>query len=126
MYYRPEGWENPYKIAAEDVDNSYPNGIPKGYHILYEAGKHDGFEEGADAMLERLRRQGFHFDGAMIFNGFFKGHGFYTMSNKENTGTYTFIPDEVLAETQHREVHLYTGDGELVKDPQCAKCCAED
>ena len=53
--YRPEGWENPFKKTVEDANKSYPNGIPKGYHVLQEAGRSEGFEAGADAMLEGLK-----------------------------------------------------------------------
>ena len=46
--------ENPNKRTTETVNKSYPNGIPKGYHILYDAGLHDGFEEGAEAQLKKV------------------------------------------------------------------------
>jgi len=37
--------ENPYKVMVGDVNKSYPNGIPKGYHILQEAGCNEGYDE---------------------------------------------------------------------------------
>ena len=46
--------ENPNKTTVEAVNKSYPNGIPKGYHVLYEAGLHDGFEEGAKAQTKKI------------------------------------------------------------------------
>lgn len=58
MSYRPEGWVNPYKISREEVDKRYPNGIPRGYHILFEAGENEGFERGADAILKALHERG--------------------------------------------------------------------
>jgi len=52
--YRPEGWENPFNETVESVNKKYPNGIAEGCHILLEAGRNEGFEAGADAMLEGL------------------------------------------------------------------------
>ena len=101
MYYRPDGWENPYKITMEDVDNSYPNGIPKGYHILNEAGKHDGFEEGAEDYEVALKKK----PNSIRVNNYCEYYG-----AKPSNGTWVFIPDEVLAKTQHRRGHLLTGD----------------
>ncbi len=83
--WRPDDWENPEKRTIDDVNKSYPGGVPKGYHILQEAGYHEGFEAGADAILEALRKGGNHLitertiwhpDGVM--------------------GTRVFIPDEVV------------------------------
>jgi len=79
MNWRPEGWQNlkekRYKIGP------------------------DGFEAGADAMLEALRKQGKHITG---------GHGIKTVGDasgyhyEENSSTgfgYTevFIPDEEVS-----------------------------
>ena len=52
--WRPPEWENPHKTTVEDVNKSYPDGIPKGYHILQDAGLNEGYEEGADALLRAL------------------------------------------------------------------------
>jgi len=46
--------ENPSKITREYVNKSYPNGIPKGYHILQDVGYHYGFEDGAKAQLKKV------------------------------------------------------------------------
>jgi hypothetical protein len=55
MSWRPkEGWVNPFQGAFERCQKSYPNGIPRGYHILQEVGHEEGHEEGADKMLKAL------------------------------------------------------------------------
>ena len=56
--WRPDEWKNPEARTIEDVNRSYPNGVPKGYHILQEAGYHEGFEDGADAILKCLKEKG--------------------------------------------------------------------
>jgi hypothetical protein len=49
------------------------------------------FELGADAMLEALRKRGFHVDGDASFSSLAE-HS--TLSNIGNTGNYVFIPDD--------------------------------
>jgi len=56
--WRPKDWENPASRTIEDINQSYPNGIPKGYHILQEAGFCEGYETGADAILKALIEKG--------------------------------------------------------------------
>lgn len=56
--WRPEGWENPCKGAFEKCEKAYPKGIPRGYHILQDVGFEEGFESGADHILEALKEKG--------------------------------------------------------------------
>jgi len=54
MSWRPKDWNNPFKTTVEDVNKLYPNGIPRGYHVLRDAGLNEGVEIGADMMLEAI------------------------------------------------------------------------
>lgn len=58
MWRPKEGCENPFKKTVDDVNRAFPKGIPRGYHILLEAGRNEGFEAGLVAMLEGLRKEG--------------------------------------------------------------------
>lgn len=42
--------ENPHKGKFDKVNQSYPNGIPKGYHILRDAGAEEGYDEAQEDM----------------------------------------------------------------------------
>ena len=43
--------ECPSKMTTDKVNQSYPKGIPKGYHILREAGQAEGFIASQAIML---------------------------------------------------------------------------
>jgi len=73
--WRPEeGWENPCQGASEKCNKAYPQGIPKGYHILQDAGYEEGYEAGADTMhqadIKWLEERKYQFS---------KGEGLYIM-----------------------------------------------
>jgi hypothetical protein len=42
---------------------------------------------------EEIKQGGYHVDGNLTLNGFINGCG-VTLSNKDNTGTWLFIPDD--------------------------------
>jgi len=77
MAWRPEGWKNPY---IGEFNTTWTMALER---VAYELG--------ADAMLEALRKQGVHVDRATAFCCLSEH---VTLSNKDNTGTYLFIPDE--------------------------------
>lgn len=41
---------NPHKVTVDDANKSYPDGIPKGYHILQEAGRNEGYDDALRVM----------------------------------------------------------------------------
>jgi hypothetical protein len=49
------------------------------------------FEAGADKLLAELRKRGVHVDGDASFSSVGERR---TLSNKDNTGVYVFIPDD--------------------------------
>jgi hypothetical protein len=53
------------------------------------------FEAGADAMLKALRNMGVHVDRPASFSSLAEHT---TLSNYENTGTYTFISDDEVTD----------------------------
>ena len=75
--YRPEGWDNSYNIALEKSGW----GEPESY------GFEEGYEAGADAMLEGLKKHvsAGHTDGTTKE---------YTVQNFDGVaGTFVFIPE---------------------------------
>jgi len=44
--------KNTFNTTVDDVNRSYPKGIPKGYHILLEAGRQEGYELAQQDMLK--------------------------------------------------------------------------
>jgi hypothetical protein len=90
--WRPEGFKNPYTPELQP-DGYWSNG---GFTESLEA-----FEEGADAMLESLRKR----DNALIFDGRYPikihlqeiggGASFGTVLHEK--GTLVFIPDSVTS-----------------------------
>ena len=94
--WRPEGLVNKYtKIAeanGEEIENERVicNPTRSFFHVLEAS----AFESGVDALLEALREKGVHVDGDASFTS--AGER-WTLSNKDNTGTYTFIPDDTEA-----------------------------
>ncbi len=102
--WRPEGWQNPYRDA---------NG----------AWEHLCFERGADAMLAALRAKGHHVDRAAAFCSLAEH---CTLSNKENTGNYLFIPDDPQPEkTVSKEEPSDKDILAVIKELDAAPCKSE-
>jgi len=97
--YRPEGWENPYKILSDGSE--FHEGLP-----IYDGSvecdilKYKAFEAGADAMLEALKKP---LDILARNDDITPEH--YEKGEEEEiwieapcNGTLVFIPDEVKNE----------------------------
>ena len=84
MQYRPEGWENPYQDEPHEECG------------CFQCGVHLGFEAGADAMLEGLKK------GAMFIPGVLAGADDFMLKVgiPNNRGYLVFIPDVVVEQAE--------------------------
>ncbi|MDD5339299.1 MAG: hypothetical protein PHG35_07835 [Dehalococcoidales bacterium] len=84
--WRPPEWD---KIRNNIIVKSIPaDGHFTSNHVV------EAVDKTADAILKALRRKGVHVDGPASFTSLGQ---LTTLSNKDNTGTYTFIPDDTEA-----------------------------
>lgn len=68
MSWRPPDWKNPAQGMFDKCNQSYPQGIPKGYHIAQDAGFEEGYEAGADAIVEALKTKGSYIERSLYSN----------------------------------------------------------
>jgi hypothetical protein len=80
--WRPKGYENP-NPKKRMVYCCKPVEAETEVRVAYEAGY--------DRCLADLREMGVHVDGDCEFTSVREHH---TISNRNNTGTYVFIPDD--------------------------------
>ena len=107
MEYRPEGLENPYAKAANELNKSVTKvDTPYGIHVLnihsyntllkLESDSRI-FEEAIDAMLEALRKDGLQVDisaGIRVFVGGKANLLYRTKGTPTGKGKLVFIPDD--------------------------------
>lgn len=60
--WRPKNWDNPYKLSDKAKE--------KGYALIPGDGWHYGYEAGADAILEALKKEGKYIDASEYPYGF--------------------------------------------------------
>lgn len=103
--WRPKGW-----ITWGKRDKEFDGRLPT---------LHSAYEAGANAMLEVLRATGYHVDRAATFCSLAEH---CTLSNKDNTGNYLFIPDDDVPFDECRICHKPLMDPTEKRAGTCWMC----